>query len=416
MKDPAVNTDPNNPNFIPVIYAQPNILTSRATGTYVSTTRAASPRTRTSRCAGARSRPRSRFAGLGGDVRTYSPQISYTQYYPVRRKGRDQQPEVFGFRLVAGAHRELRHLAGSQGLAVARLHQRHPDLRALLPRRRVYDPRLQRPLDQPRRPARHVRHVAQRRSWRPTPPGTRSRRPRASPRTSPTSEYSRARRGNNPAQLSRAFTSVGGDTQLLGNFEYRIPLFGPVTLAAFADIGSAFNLRTGGDQGFSSGLPRLLDVPADAGAIPCRGIARLVTLNTLAACQNNSPLALSQLSGGLILRDNRLISQEEFINALRVGPVDPISGLPVGMQQVFLRGEAQTNTVVRNSQSVFSKFSDFRSSIGLEARFQVPIINVPFRLIYAYNPNARRGFVDELPGIFFNEKRNVFRFSVGRTF
>jgi outer membrane protein insertion porin family len=90
--------------------------------------------------------------------------------------------------------------------------------------------------------------------------------------------------------------------------------------------------------------------------------------------------------------------------------------LPVGLQQVFLRGEAQTNTVVRNSESVFSKLGDFRSSIGLEARFQIPIINVPFRLIYAYNPNARRGFVDELPGIFFNEKRNVFRFSVGRTF
>ncbi|HYJ47451.1 MAG TPA: outer membrane protein assembly factor BamA, partial [Pyrinomonadaceae bacterium] len=33
VKDPAVNQDPNNPNFIPVIYGQPNILTSRITGT-----------------------------------------------------------------------------------------------------------------------------------------------------------------------------------------------------------------------------------------------------------------------------------------------------------------------------------------------------------------------------------------------
>jgi outer membrane protein insertion porin family len=101
---------------------------------------------------------------------------------------------------------------------------------------------------------------------------------------------------------------------------------------------------------------------------------------------------------------------------LNVGPVDPLSGLPVGLQQVFLRGEAQSNTAVRLGESVFSKFGDIRSSLGVEFRIQVPIINVPFRLIYAYNPNARRGFVDELPGIFFSEKKSVFRFSVGRTF
>ncbi len=29
----------------------------------------------------------------------------------------------------------------------------------------------------------------------------------------------------------------GGDTSLVGNFEYRIPIFGPVTLAAFLDVG-----------------------------------------------------------------------------------------------------------------------------------------------------------------------------------
>src|SRR5205823_13089086 len=41
------------------------------------------------------------LAGLAGDVRTYSPHISFTQYFPVRHKGRDQQPEVFAFRIVA---------------------------------------------------------------------------------------------------------------------------------------------------------------------------------------------------------------------------------------------------------------------------------------------------------------------------
>jgi outer membrane protein insertion porin family len=39
-------------------------------------------------------------------------------------------------------------------------------------------------------------------------------------------------------------TFVGGDTQILFNLEYRIPLFGPVQLVPFADIGSVFNLRS----------------------------------------------------------------------------------------------------------------------------------------------------------------------------
>src|SRR6185295_13889431 len=59
--------------------------------------------------------------------------------------------------------------------------------------------------------------------------------------------------GSNVVSLPRSFTSVGGDTQVLGNFEYRIPIIGDtVSLAAFADIGSAFNIRTKSDQGFSS--------------------------------------------------------------------------------------------------------------------------------------------------------------------
>ncbi|MGI8883349.1 MAG: hypothetical protein ACR2IA_03790, partial [Pyrinomonadaceae bacterium] len=67
-------------------------------------------------------------------------------------------------------------------------------------------------------------------------------------------------------------------------------------------------------------------------------------------------------------------------------------------------------------ESAFNKFSDFRSSVGLELRVQVPIVNVPFRLIYYYNPNAKLGVTQEAPGIFLPGKRNGFRFTVGRTF
>jgi outer membrane protein insertion porin family len=412
VKDPAVNSDPNNPNFIPVIYGQPNILTSRITGTYAYDSRgfAKDPN---DPVRGRSVSASASVAGLLGDVRTYSPQISYTQYYPVRRKGRDQQPEVFGFRLVAatiGSFATTEKVRNSPSLAFINgvpIYERFflGDEFTI----RGYNVRSISPIV-PLDTFITTRNVvlASNATGTPVSAGLPAAFANLGTLTGPT--------GTNQASLPRSFTAVGGDTQLLGNFEYRFPIFGPVSLAAFADVGSSFNLRKGSDQTFSSSFLSTDTFLSTLGTIPCRGSVALVSLNSLVACSNNSPLALSQVSGSLIARDNRLITQDEYLNALNVGPVDPISGLPVGLQQVFLRGEAQTNTVVRLNQSIFSKFSDVRSSIGLEFRFQVPIINVPFRLIYAYNPNARSGTVAELPGVFFDEKKSVFRFSVGRTF
>jgi outer membrane protein insertion porin family len=51
--------------------------------------------------------------------------------------------------------------------------------------------------------------------------------------------------------------------------------------------------------------------------------------------------------------------------------------------------------------------------MGGELRVQVPVINVPFRLIFALNPNARTE-ADLNP--FFFERKRAIRFSVGRTF
>jgi outer membrane protein insertion porin family len=47
---------------------------------------------------------------------------------------------------------------------------------------------------------------------------------------------------------------------------------------------------------------------------------------------------------------------------------------------------------------------------------QVPVINVPFRLIFAYNPKARNDQVINGFPFAFSEKKKVLRFSVGRTF
>jgi outer membrane protein insertion porin family len=224
--------------------------------------------------------------------------------------------------------------------------------------------------------------------------------------------------GSNVAALPRSFTSVGGDTQILGNFEYRIPIIGnTVGLAAFADIGSAFNVRSKGDQTFSSNF--LTDQPflSTVGRIQCDRFGPVlipVSLSVLALC-NNPNLAAQPFFGALVARDNRLVTIAE-LEAAQTGDVDPSTGLPRGFQPVFLRGQAQTNSIVKLSQSLFDSIGDYRSSLGMEVRVQVPVINVPFRLIFAYNPNARPNQVIDGFPFFFNEKKRVIRFSVGRTF
>ena len=47
----------------------------------------------------------------------------------------------------------------------------------------------------------------------------------------------------------------------------------------------------------------------------------------------------------------------------------------------------------------------FRTSTGAEIRFIMPVLNVPFRLIYAFNPN-RDHF----------QPKSAFKFAVGTTF
>ena len=60
----------------------------------------------------------------------------------------------------------------------------------------------------------------------------------------------------------------------------------------------------------------------------------------------------------------------------------------------------------------------FRTSTGAELRFFMPILNVPFRLIYAWN--LQKG---DCPGAtcvlndrFRPQERSVFKFAVGTTF
>jgi outer membrane protein insertion porin family len=411
VKDPVVNTTGSAEQFIPVIYRQPSILSSRATASFVYDTRNGSidPTAGRSLSIGFG------VAGLGGDVRTYQPTLEFTQFYAMRKK-RSENPEVFGFRILAGTVgsfatsgkvRNANSLAFVDGVPIYERFFLGDEFTIRGYNVRSISPVT--PLDN---------FITSRNVVIATNPTGTPTVVSGLPASLGSIGVFTGASGSNIAQLPRAYTATGADTQVLGNFEYRIPIFGrTVSAALFVDVGSAFNLRSKREQTYSSEF--LTDQPflQTVGVVPCPrlGITVGITLTTLAACNNFSNLALTS-SGGLVARDNRLITRAEFDEALRLGPADPLTGLPFGLQQVFLRGEAQTNTVVRLNQSLFAKFTDIRSSMGAEVRFQIPILNVPFRLIYAYNPNARRDqIIDGFP-FFFNEKKSVFRFSVGRTF
>ena len=188
---------------------------------------------------------------------------------------------------------------------------------------------------------------------------------------------------------------------MLGNFEYRIPIFGPASFAAFADIGAVFNLRTSGIQQVNSEFLRD-DIFVGAG-----------TIASLA--QRNAP-TLAPGFGSFFIYQNTLLTTERFRELFcNTNPNCGVSAQP-GITQVFLRGDVQTNAQLELDNAAFSDIGDFRASIGGEFRVQVPVVNVPFRLIYFYNPNARIGITPEVPLLRFPGRRSGWRFSVGRTF
>ncbi|HTG87735.1 MAG TPA: BamA/TamA family outer membrane protein, partial [Pyrinomonadaceae bacterium] len=410
VKDPEGNTDPSSQTFIPVIYRQPNILTSRVTTTFSYDTRNASIDPTSGRELSAAIA----VAGLLGDVRTYQPTLSYTQFFPMRRK-KSPRPEVFGFRIIAGSVgsfsitdkvKNANSLAFVDGVPIFERYFLGDEFTI-----RGYNVRSISPIA-PVDTFITSRNVV----FSATGGGNVEPVPGLPPQAAITLGTFTGSSGSNVVHLPRSFTSVGGDTQLLGNFEYRIPIIGDaVSIAAFADIGAAFNIRTKNDQTFSSEF--IADQPflSTVGVLPCARFNQNVpiSLSSLALCTNSTLAASPFLS--LVARDNRIVSQAE-LEAAQIGDVNPITLLPRGFQPVFLRGEAQTNSIVRLSESLFDSIGDYRSSLGMEVRVQVPVINVPFRLIFAYNPNARPNqIIDGFP-FFFNEKKKVIRFSVGRTF
>jgi outer membrane protein insertion porin family len=87
-----------------------------------------------------------------------------------------------------------------------------------------------------------------------------------------------------------------------------------------------------------------------------------------------------------------LFNAEEYLDVF--GPLRLLAFFDAG--QAYLEGEPM-------------RLKDMRVSWGVEARFIMPVLNVPFRLIYAINPN--RSPFEQL-----YVKRHEFKFAVGTTF
>jgi outer membrane protein insertion porin family len=402
IADPKVNASADPAARIPVIFRQPNILTSRITGTFVYDTREPAPNgldtnrgTQLSLSLG--------FAGLAGDVRTYSPSVSYEKFIPIRNK-KSRSPEVFAFRVLGATTgtwslsskvRDANSLGFIGGVPA---YERfflgsENDLRG-------YDSRAIGPV------APFDTYVTAKNIVLTTnPSGANNTNTGLNARD--TAELQSLGLltgigGSNPALFTRNFRFIGGDTELLGNFEYRRPIFGPLTVAAFADVGSVFNLRKTGQQVINSEF-----LPDDT----FLGAGRLTSLALI-----NQPSLESSL-GSILFFHDRVMTKTDFVNEFcRGNRLGCPTSLSPQVQQFFLRGDVQENSLLDVNNSKFGKLGDFKATVGLEFRMQVPVVNVPFRIILYYNPNAKIGVTQELPGIFLPGKRSGVKFTVGRTF
>lgn len=400
IKDPPVNTDNNPDNDIPVTFRQPDIRTSTIVpslfynslqGSYLDPV------------GGQRISLSLGFSGrfMGGDVNLFQPSLEYTRYFAMPWKVREQ-PHVFGFRFLGGhllpfgRRFESNSLAFVGGTPIySRFFLGGEDTI------RGYNVRSISPVVQIEQRLTTTQVVAV--------PGSEIDLLTTTNILPVLGEF------DPPAsapfirdEIIRAFTftnrltnvsvlPVGGDTQFLFNAEYRIPIVGPVSVAAFADVGSTFNMRRYVDQ-------RIISEPL------LRTISPFLGLDT----EQLTTVTFAPGGGIVINPDGRLATQEE-VEFARLVQGTPGGVLPEGYTSVFIRALGRTTDTIflSQSESGWKGIDNYRASVGVEFRVLMPVVNVPFRLIYAYNPNAR---VIPRPDQIFREERTAFRFSIGRTF
>ncbi len=376
IEDPPANTDEDPTNDILVTFRQPGIDQSTLTPTFTyNSLNASLDPTRGQALTLALS-----LSGgfLGGDVNTIQPTLEYKFFYPFHFIRKDKEhPDVFGMRVLAGHVRSFGEPLDTNSLSFVGgtpIYTRYflggedtirgYNVRSLSPVTRVERFVTTRDIEAFNASNGDVLRVA-----KPENSNRRTITPGVINRFTFDNE--------NLSQAGDQFTPFGADSQLLLNLEYRVPIVGPVSAAAFVDIGAAFNLVEYEDQ-----LTQTEFLPS-----------------------NLTPFGITLNPRG------QLATPDEIRDAIT--PETPPGQLPAGFRTAVLRGNRQDSTVYVLSEDLDSQLTNYRYSVGAELRVQVPVVNVPFRLIYAYNPNARTTIV---PGQVFIEERSTFLFSIGRTF
>ena len=388
IQDPKVNRDADPTNDIPVTYSQPKILTSRITPTFYYSTKNAQldPTNGKSISLGFA------LSGgiLGGDVSTFAPSFEFQYFKPVLFR-RSEHAHVLAMRFRADHIRTFGTPFTTDTLSFVGgipLYERfflggEYDIRGY--NFRSIGPVV--PADSylsTKNVVAKITDPADSTKFIDAPVGTVSQSvirnytfesPTTVTPSGTCSQTADPSIGCNVLQSRRFFTPIGGDTQAIFNLEYRIPIFSMLSVAAFGDVGTAFNARKYKDQLSVTNFVNQTITPNG------------VTLNPA----------------------GRVATGEELSSAPR-----DVLGNPIGYRTIFLQGDSRDYSIVRTSEQNVKFLSDLRSSMGLEFRVQLPVINVPFRLIFAYNPQAKTDITD--PTVLFLERRTVVRFSVGRTF
>jgi outer membrane protein insertion porin family len=249
------------------------------------------------------------ISGIGGNVASIRPVIEFKQFFPMRNFRHDREgSHTLGYRILGS------YITGYRGLVANPAERfytggdqdlRGFDVRTISPYAFLGDQTVV-PLVNPDDPC--AVNAALTCTGVPIDP------------TNPL-------RGNVtiPVPISRIIVP-GGDTQFVSNLEYRVPIVGPVTLAAFTDFGMNFVAR-------------------------------------------NSQLKITQ-------------SQLDLLNSTTYGCQDfnAVSGcIPPTISTVNFSREL--NLVPGTNFQP-------RMSTGLELQVILPIVNAPFRIYYAYNPLA----------------------------
>jgi outer membrane protein insertion porin family len=107
------------------------------------------------------------------------------------------------------------------------------------------------------------------------------------------------------------------------------------------------------------------------------------------------------LSSYVVLNPRGQLATPDEIADATTPEVPGSSPYPPGFRAAQFVGDREVHTDYRLSWAADGFRENLRSTLGAELRLQLPVVQLPVRLIFGYNPH---------------EGQPVFRFAIGRTF